>query len=282
MLVDLIRQDDDVGVGHELLELLEIVCRPYAPRRVVGRVEDDHPGAVRETLLDPFPVNAVAGRLQGHVDGHPAAKADGRNIAVVGRLEDHHFVAFAHDGGDRGEDRLGRPCGDGDLAVHVEPRAVEVLHLLRNRFAQLGHALHRRVLVDALAHPCGDAVDEPPVRRKVREPLAQVDGTRLPRQRRHLREDRRALVRQLGLDRRGKRRHVGSVPEAGDGPAPGTQRKRSPVFFFTSLVICLMCCSFSFSQISNTSGVSMTMRSSSPCRTTSFLRGAMIMQFVAS
>ena len=185
VLVDLVRDHDGIGVRQHRREGAHVVLGPDHPGRVVRRVEDDDARPRRDRAPHLVPVDAVVGIAQRDVARNPAAQLDRRRVRVVGRLEQHHFVARMHERGERGVEALGGAGRDRDLGVGVVAPAVEALDLRRQRLAQRQDAGHRRVLVEAVAHVARDRLDERRRRAEVGEALRQVDGLALARQPAH-------------------------------------------------------------------------------------------------
>jgi hypothetical protein len=107
----------------------------------------------------------------------------------------------------RGEDRLRRAGGDGDLGFRVVATPVQSLGLRGDRLAQRRDAGHQRVLIVAGAHRAVHVLDQRRIAVEVREALPEVHRVVLDGERGHRREDRRADAGQL----RRKRRPVRAV-----------------------------------------------------------------------
>ena len=203
VLVDFVRQHQDLRVLHDRHQGLEIGLAQDRAGRVVRCVDDDHARAQRDGGPHVGPLYAVAIGVQPHRHRHhdAARQRDGRRIAIVGRLDHDHLVARVHDGQDRRLDGLTGAGSDGDVGVRVVAMAVGSLDLGRNRPAQRRQAGHRRILVMAGAHRVGHQVDQRRVAREIGETLAQVDGAMVDGQLRHAGEHGGADVRQAGDQR---------------------------------------------------------------------------------
>ena len=194
--------------------------REHARARVVGRVDDDHPRARRHRAAQGRPVDPIARHRERNGNRRRAGEPHRGNVAVVGRLEDDDFVAGMRERADGREDRLRRAGGDGNLVLGVVAVAVEALHLAGDRLAQRHDAGAQRILVVPRAHRRGDEVDQHGIDRVIREPLPEVDGTVLLRERRHHAEDG-------GARRRQPRANVEGGAGAGDGGHGGAGGRRS-------------------------------------------------------
>ncbi len=134
----------------------------------------------------------VRGRREEHRDRCRCRERDSRLIAVVHRLEQHDLVAGIEHPEHCPGKRFRRARGDDDLrvGVHVEP--IPAVMVLGDRATQIRVTQTRRVLV----HPGANCLDRRiehfgwPV--GVGESLSEIDRTGRRRERRHLREDRRA------------------------------------------------------------------------------------------
>ncbi len=239
VLVDLVADQQHVGRAQQRGQAVEVLRAPDRRGRVVRRVDDQRARARPDRRGDAIEVGAEAARGQRHAHQPAAGKLDAGAVAVVARLEHDDLVARVHAGQDRGEDRLRRAGGDGDVVRRVVAVAVQGLDLGRQRLAQRGHAGHRRVLVVALAHRRADLLDQPRVAVEVRKALAEVDRAMLLGERRHDREDRRADLRQpagqgwgaggaqLGLTgRSARRRRPSRARSARAAAAPTAVRQR--------------------------------------------------------
>jgi hypothetical protein len=179
---------------------LHLGGRPHRGARVVRAVDDDEPGARRDGRCDAREVGPEAARRERHAHHGATGELDVGRVAVVAGLEHDHLVARVHTGQHGGQDGLRGAGGDGDLAAGVVAAAVQLLDLGRHPFAQGRHAGHRRVLVVALGHGGVHVFQQLGVAREIGEPLAEVDGAHLLRQRRHHGEDGGAHLRQAASD----------------------------------------------------------------------------------
>jgi hypothetical protein len=126
---------------------------------------------------------------------------DRRQIAVVGRLDDDHFIARMDRAQDRCQKRLRRACRHRDFGRGVVAASVQACYLLGDRLTQRRDACHRRVLVVAFAHRVGHGIDDARIAIEIRKTLAEIDRVLLGGERAHHGEDRRADVRQTGRER---------------------------------------------------------------------------------
>ncbi|MNP72308.1 hypothetical protein D3C76_1688340 [compost metagenome] len=72
----------------------------------------------------------------------PARQLHRRLVAVVGRVEDDHFVAAVDNRLNGAEDRLGGTGGDGHLGVGIDPGTVAAGNLRGHLLAQRRQAGH--------------------------------------------------------------------------------------------------------------------------------------------
>ncbi len=202
VLVDLVADQVDIPVANQRGQAVQFLAVDQRAAGVVRGIDDDQPGTRPDGLGHALPVDGEVRQRQRHVHATPAGELHGGFVAVVGRVEYHHFVARMDQRLDRAEDRLGRPRRDGHLAVGTHPASIELLDLLRHLLAQGRQAGHRRVLVV----PGGDmpAYRLAQLRRAVEigKALGEVDRATLGGQLRHAGEDGGADIRQLALNHR--------------------------------------------------------------------------------
>ncbi len=201
VLVDLVRQQQDIGACQQLRQLAHVFLAPDRAGRVVRRVDQDHARARRDRGREAVERNAEVRRVERDRHRLAAGQFDRRQIAVVARLQHDHFVARMDRAQDRGQQRLCRAGGHRDFAVGVVGAAIELADLVRDGLAQLRHAGHRRVLVQAALHRARDRVDDLRIAVEVRKALAQVDRILLGGERGHHGEDGGAHVGQAGRGR---------------------------------------------------------------------------------
>ena len=203
VLVDLVGDDEDVGVAQQLGQGSHLRFAPDRGARVVRRVDDDGARARRDRGPDAREVGRETAGRQRHMHGHTAGQHDVRLVAVIAGVEHDDFVARLHHGKDDGQDRLRRTGGDRDLVARIKALPVQGFDLRRHGLAQRRHAGHRRVLVQAAAHGRVHRVDQARVAIEIREALAEVHRVVLLRERGHDGEDRRAHGGQTAGERRG-------------------------------------------------------------------------------
>jgi len=80
VLVRFVRDHDRVGMLQHARQLADIVGPENHPRRVMRRVQDDHPGSRRDDAAHLVPVDAVAGRPQRDERRRASAQLNRRNI----------------------------------------------------------------------------------------------------------------------------------------------------------------------------------------------------------
>ena len=137
MLPDLVADGDQVVADAGAGQGRDLVGVEGAGGRIVGIVEDDHPGARGDRGLDGVFGQAPQRRLEADRDGDAAGALDQGAVGVVGGLEDDHLVARMDVGHDGGGDGLGRAGGDQD-AVEGQGDALEPAVVFDDGVAQLG------------------------------------------------------------------------------------------------------------------------------------------------
>ena len=186
--------------AHQFGQFFKVDRSQQAAGRVVRGIDDDHPRFRGDQGRYLRPVRRVIREAQLGIDRLAADRFDGRHVGVVHRREDDHLVARPDEGGNRREERLGRPGGHRHLGFDVEARAIERRHLVDDRLAQFRHAGHRRVLVAPGAHVAIHGVEQRRLGLKVGKALRQVERPALGRHTRHHGEDGRPHVREAGID----------------------------------------------------------------------------------
>ncbi len=160
--------------------------------RVVGRVEQQQPGAGRDGAAQLVEVEVEGRRPQRHGTPHRSGHGDARRVRVVVGLERHHLVARLEQRQHCGRDGLGGAGRDEHLGVGIVVEAVEPALVLGDGQAQLGDAGAGRVLVVAVPDRLDGGVEDLGGAVGVREALPEVDRAGGQGQRRHLGEDRGA------------------------------------------------------------------------------------------
>jgi len=189
VFVDLVADQQGVGVLQQGGQLFELATRPHGGAGVVWTVDQDHSRARRQGRCDALEVRAEAARRQRHTHHAASGQFDVRRVAVVARFQHHHLVARVHGAQDGRQDALRGARRDGDFAAGVIAVAVQLRQLVGHALAQQRDARHRRVLVQAVAHGRCDGVDQGRVAVEIGKALAQVHRACFLRQRRHDGED---------------------------------------------------------------------------------------------
>ena len=190
VLVDLVGDGQDIALDADPGHRVELGGTEHAPRRVVGRVEQDHPGPWPDSGGEGGGVEGEVGGPQGHDPPPGPGHGDGGGVGVVVGLEGDDLVARLAQAEHGGGDGLGGPHGDDDLGVGVVLQPVPAALVLGDGLAQRRQARARRVLV--VPGPDGGDGGLGHLRRPVGvgEALAEVDRPRAGGQDRHLVEDR--------------------------------------------------------------------------------------------
>ncbi|MEZ6022733.1 MAG: hypothetical protein R3C16_04815 [Hyphomonadaceae bacterium] len=115
--------------------------------------------------------------LQAHNARHAAGAPHHRQIGVVDRFEQNHFVAGLDERQQRGGDGFRGAGGDRHFTLPIQRNALVRRVVFRDGFAQVGQAAHGRILVrpvDARARGRFADVERPVL---LREALPQIDRT---------------------------------------------------------------------------------------------------------
>ncbi|MNL44584.1 hypothetical protein D3C87_1671690 [compost metagenome] len=121
-------------------------------------------------------------------------------VAVIGWIEDDDLIARVDHRLNGAEDRLGRPRGDGHLAIGIDLYPITASNLGGDLPTQHRQAGHGRILVVAGTNVSSHRVTQCLRRCKVGKALGEVECAGLIGQRRHAGEDGRADIRQLTAD----------------------------------------------------------------------------------
>ncbi len=130
VLVDLVGQDDDVGVARQRREARDVVIANDGGGGIVGRVEDDHPRFRRDGRSDLVPIDAEQVGLQFDCDRCRPLQAHHRSVAVEGRLEVDDLVTRVHERTGGGIKRLAGADHDRDFAVGIVAGPIHALDLV--------------------------------------------------------------------------------------------------------------------------------------------------------
>ena len=190
VLVDLVGDGDHVVLAAQLGDQRQLLAGEDLAGGVVRRVEQQDLRVRGERGPKLVGVEGPIRRPEGHDPAGCPAECDPRGIRVVVRLEGDDLVAGPGQREHRGGEGLGRAGGDQHLAVGVEVLPPEPAAVVGHRLAQRGNARQRRVLIVAVADRLHGGLGHLGRAVGVGEPLTEVDGVRLDRQGRHLREDR--------------------------------------------------------------------------------------------
>ena len=150
VLVDFIADQIDVAIPNQRGQLVELASGDQGATRVVRRVDDDHARTRAQRRIELFPVDGEITVLELHVHTTTAREFDRGFVTVIARVENDHFIACAHHGLNRAENRVGRARGDRDVGIHVDLTPVGSGDLGRHLLTQRWQAGHRCVLVVAV------------------------------------------------------------------------------------------------------------------------------------
>ncbi len=182
VLVDLVGDNHSVVPGGELHHFLQRFPAEDDAQGVVRIVEDHHPGALAERVLEGCEVRLPVRSHQRSGGVRGPGQADHGSVGIVERLEGEHFVAGAGEGENRRRDGFGGSGADDDVGLGVGSEAVEPLLVPGDRRPEHGLALAGSVLVLAIADRRPGGVEDLGRAVLVREALPEVDGAVLERQ----------------------------------------------------------------------------------------------------
>ena len=189
VLVHLIAQHEGLGIAEPFLQLSKVFSFQHRAAGVVGRIQDHHAGLRAQGLVEGLPVNPESRPLKGDRDRNAPVDFHIGLVAVVGRLEDDHFVPRAYRRGNGRKDGLGSPGRHRDLGVGVVGRPVEGFRFGRNGLPQREDARHGGVLVISRLQRFLVQAQQFGVYPEIREALGQVQGACLMGDAVHLAED---------------------------------------------------------------------------------------------
>ena len=200
VFVDLVRQHHNRGVAQQGRELLQVGRGEYRAGRIVRRVHDEHARARRDRVGQALPVDRETGALKRHANGARLLQFDRRHIAVVGRIENNHFITGTDRRRDRREDGLGGTRGNRDLGIGIGRAPIERFRLFRHLLTQRRNADSGRVLIASVGHRARQRLAQRHRRFEIRKPLTEIHRVVFLRQLAHHTENGRADLRQLGFD----------------------------------------------------------------------------------
>ncbi len=145
VLVDLVRDDDEVVRGRERGDPLDLRAGIHGARRVVRIAEENHGRSPRHGSLERIRVEPEVLLLaERHEPRHAARDADHLRVGGVRRRRQQDFLPGFEDREQRRGDRFDRAARDDDLAVRVVEHAV-ASDCVRDRFAKLRETGRQRV-----------------------------------------------------------------------------------------------------------------------------------------
>ena len=161
VLVDFVREDQYVGIAHDVSQRVDVSFFQNGTGRIMRRVDHNKTCLWSDSRSHFIPRNAVAIDANRHLHKHryAASQFDGWNIAVIGWFNDDDFITGMHSAQYRSEDALRSAGSDGNLALGIVAMPVQCLNFLRNRFPQYSDTSHRWILVQAFAHGIADGID---------------------------------------------------------------------------------------------------------------------------
>jgi hypothetical protein len=197
VLVHLVGDHHDLPLDSEVGDERHLLSGEHLAGRVVRCVQQHRLGARRDRRTKLLGIERIVRRPQGDRADDAAGHRDTRLIAVVHRLEHHHFVAGINQTEQSTGEGLGGAGGDKDFAVRVVRQPVEALLMAGHSVTQHLHSRPGWILVVSTADGGDRCVEHLSRSVGVRETLAEVDAGRLRGERTHLGEDRRAEALQL-------------------------------------------------------------------------------------
>src|SRR2546423_5275790 len=126
VLVDLIRDRDDVVVLAEPGDRLELWPREHPAGRIVRCVDDDRSGAWRERLGELIGIELEGGRPEWNEDRRRTANRGVGPVILVERLEDDDLVTWVAYRKKCGDHRLGRSAGDRQHRLGIDVHRVKL------------------------------------------------------------------------------------------------------------------------------------------------------------
>jgi len=195
VLIDFVGQNADGSVAHQLRERVQVGPARHRAARILRTVDDEEARTAVHGSSHAFPVEAEGRGRQGDPDALAARQTHRRLVGIVGRVENHGFVARSDHRLDRIVQSFGRPAGNGDLRLRIHTDGIARLDLAGDLLAQSDDPLHRRILIV----PSSDCLDERLRQARidgiVGKALADVDGALFEGAARHHGKDRRPHIR---------------------------------------------------------------------------------------
>ena len=139
VFVRLIADDEKVVVDRNPRDRFQLVPRQHHPRWVVGRIDDDHPGARCDRLREGAFIqgeSVTRSRLwNGQRNGNSGSSghSDDRGVEIEVGLKHDHFVTGLDEGQHRGGQCLACTRGHHDAGVGRNRQSVMPLLVLGDR-----------------------------------------------------------------------------------------------------------------------------------------------------
>jgi len=175
LLVHLVGQHHDATLAGHIGHSLQVIAGQHAPRRILGRVQDDQPGAVADQGAELVGVEAEIPLLaQGQRHRRGTHEVDHRFVDGETRVGVDHLIAGLCQGQEGEEhDRLGARCDHHVFGPGVDAPALG--DVAGDGLAQGGDAGGRRVVGVALAQGTHGSLDDVGRRVEIRLADFQVD-----------------------------------------------------------------------------------------------------------
>ena len=172
----------------ERAQRLQLRARRDRAGGVVGRVEDDQPGAGRDRRFQFLHRDGPVRRHQIEQLGRAACSLDQRQIGVITGLQQDRLVPRLDQGEDAGGQCFGRAGSDHHfLFRNLQPLFAQII--VAHRAAQFGQAAHGRILVRFLHQRAPGGFQQFGRMFPVGKTLAEIDRACLPREGGHAFED---------------------------------------------------------------------------------------------
>src|SRR5580704_1792526 len=194
MLVDLIRDGQNVELNTQIANQFQFAACENLASRIVGRVENYRFGPMMKSrtqlalIKRPFTVGCNRW-TQLHEYRLRAGQHRVRPVILVKRFEDHHLVALVANRQQRRNHGLGRTTTHRDLRLWINRDPLPFLHLPGNCIPQTLRAPCNRVLIDVRGNCFLRGSLDLGRSRKIRKALRQVNRTMQHGLPRHLADD---------------------------------------------------------------------------------------------